>query len=190
MNKRKSLLFDPPHILSPDVVLIQKCEKCGKALGSPYQIIVGIPPSPLMVEALSCESVDDEKEREKSVMSAIQHGVKEFNIESQNQWVFSEQNIMSSKKRVCTQCFGEYIRPNRWNPRASSFRIRRVCFAVQEYQRLHTPIEPGMSEYEKYKISLPDRATAHWRRFGEVDVRDNEDRIIWSYFEDDMQENL
>lgn len=47
-----------------------------------------------------------------------------------------------------------------------------------------------MSEYEKYIISLPDRATASWRHFGEANVQDNEDRIIWSYFEDDMQENL
>jgi hypothetical protein len=38
---------------------------------------------------------------------------------------------VSSKIRVCTECFGEYTRPHKWNPLASSLRIRKVCFGDQ-----------------------------------------------------------
>lgn len=63
MNKNSPLLFDPSHILLPDVVLIQnviKCENCGKALISRYYILFGIPPSPLIVGVVLCERIDDE----------------------------------------------------------------------------------------------------------------------------------
>ena len=36
MDNNIPLLFDPPHVLPPDVVLTQsinKCENCGKVLG-------------------------------------------------------------------------------------------------------------------------------------------------------------
>jgi hypothetical protein len=88
MDKNIPLLFDPPYILHPDAVLQQsfpvdtyhrkenkslvECESCGKPLGSLYYIIFGIPPSPLMVEAFPCESIDNEKDIEKLVMSDIQ----------------------------------------------------------------------------------------------------------------------
>jgi hypothetical protein len=41
-----------------------------------------------------------------------------------------------------------------------------------------------MSDYEKYIISLPERATLSWRHFGD-DISDD-----WCYFEDDMTGNL
>jgi hypothetical protein len=81
MVKNTPLLFDPPHIIPPDVVLIQKCENCGKALESPYYIIVGIPPSPLMIEAFSCKSIKHEKNIEKLVMSAVQSEARNFKID-------------------------------------------------------------------------------------------------------------
>jgi hypothetical protein len=99
MDKNNPLLFDPPHILPPDVVLTQNCENCGNALGSPYYIIIGIPPSPLMVEALLCDSIDDEKDKEKLIISAVQNEARNFHIESKNRWIFSKQNIKSSKIR-------------------------------------------------------------------------------------------
>ena len=67
--------------------------------------MVGIPPSPLMIDAFPCESIDDEPDLGKSIMSTIQYEA-ENGIESKYQWIFSEQNIMSSKMRVCSRCFG------------------------------------------------------------------------------------
>jgi hypothetical protein len=76
MNKNLPLLLDPSHVLPPDVVLNEsntmdtgwrkeseslRCEKCGTALKSNYHILFGIPPSPFIVEAVSCESIDYEK---------------------------------------------------------------------------------------------------------------------------------
>jgi hypothetical protein len=68
MDKDISLLFDPPYILRPDDVILQKatigryyrkdneslikCENCGRPLEPLYYIILGIPPSPLIVDAL------------------------------------------------------------------------------------------------------------------------------------------
>ena len=110
-----------------------------------------------------CYSIYDEKDKEKSVISDINREAKDFDIENKNQWIFSKQNIMSSKIRICSQCYGEYKWPARWEDRHFvSNRIRRVYFAVEEYQRRHTPIESAMSDYEKYVISLPDRSHIHW----------------------------
>jgi hypothetical protein len=190
MDKNNTLLFDPPHILPPDVVLTRKCEKCGDALGSPYYIMIGIPPSPLIIAAFPCESIDEEKpDIGKSIMSIIQYETDIYKI-TKNKWIFSEQNIMSSKIRVCSQCFGECTRPHGLNvlPRHGHtlYRIRVVQSAVLEYQRRHTPIKSSMSDYEKYIISLPDRTNIDWDPFGEV----SDDNYDYVYFEDDMWENL
>jgi hypothetical protein len=42
-----------------------------------------------MVDALLCESLDDEKEIEKLVVSDIQSKLKHYNIENKHQWIFS-----------------------------------------------------------------------------------------------------
>jgi hypothetical protein len=190
MDKNNTLLFDPPHILPPDVVLAPKCEKCGDELGSPYIVMIGIPPSPLMIDSFPCKSVDEEKDIGKSIMNAIQYDANISDSKSKNQWIFSEQNIMSSKIRVCDQCFGECTRPHGSNVLLrfgnTLYRIRVVKFAVEEYQRRHTPIESSMSDYEKYIISLPDRTKRDWDPFGEVD----EDNYDWVYFAEDMEQNL
>jgi hypothetical protein len=167
MDKNIPLLLDSHHILPPDVVLTQKvtikCESCGKALTSNYYIFFGIPPSQLIIEAFSCENIDDEKDKEKKVMSDIQEEAKDFDIEGTNRWIFSEHNILNSKIRICTECHGEYEWPGGWrDPHFVTNRIRQVYFAVEEYQRRHTPIETAMSDYEKYFISLPDRSHIHW----------------------------
>jgi hypothetical protein len=132
-------------------------------LTSKYYIFFGIPPSPLMVEALSCKSIDNEIEVENLVKFRIQCEVKDFDIKNKNKWIFSEHNIMSSKIRICTGCYGKYQWPGGWHdPYFVAYRIRQVNFAVTEYQRRHTPIESNMSDYEKYVISLPDRSKTHW----------------------------
>jgi hypothetical protein len=190
MDKKNSLFLDPPHILPPDTVLTPQCENCGKPLGSPYHIMIGIPPSSLIVDALPCKSIDEEKDAEKIIIWVIQSEARDFKIDSKNQWIFSKQNIRSSKIRACNQCYEEYTCSYKWNPIASGVRTRKVCFAVEEYQRRHAPIEPNMSDYEKYIIPLPDRATVHWKHFGEGDVKDDEDHIDWAYFEGDMYESL
>ena len=124
---------------------------------------MGIPPSPLLIEALSCKSIEEEKDKEKSVISAVQREAKDFDIESKNQWIFSEQNTMGSKIRICTQCYRAYKWPSGWDDyHFVANRIRTVYFAVEEYQRRHTPIESAMSDHEKYFISLPDRSHEHW----------------------------
>jgi hypothetical protein len=190
MDKSNPLLFDPPHILPADVGLTPKCEKCGDALGSPYYIMIGIPPSPLMIDAFPCKNIDEEKDDiVKSIMYIIQYETDIYKL-SKNKWIFSEQNIMSSKTRVCSQCFGECTRPHGLNvlPRHGNtlYRIRVVQSAVQEYQRRHTSLESSMSDYEKYIITLPERTSIQWDPFGEVD----EDNYDYVYFEDDMWENL
>jgi coenzyme F420-reducing hydrogenase gamma subunit len=52
MNKNNTLLFDPPHILPPDVVLVVVAEmrKLWRCIEVSY-IVIGIPPSPLMIAA-------------------------------------------------------------------------------------------------------------------------------------------
>jgi hypothetical protein len=190
MNKNNTLLFDPPHILPPDVVLTSKCENCGDAVGSPYYVMIGIPPSPLMIASFQCESVEEEKEIGKSIMNTIQYDANISDRESKYQWIFSEQNIMSSKMRVCNQCFGECTHPHGLNVLLRFgnilYRIRIVKFAVKEHQRRHTPIESSMSDYEKYIISLPDRTKIDWDPFGEV----SDDNYDWVYFDEAMRENL
>ena len=70
---------------------------------------------------------------------------------------------MSSKIRICSRCYGEYKWHEKWwDGHFVSNRIRKVYFAIEEYQRRHTPIESTMSDYEKYVISLPDRSHIHW----------------------------
>jgi hypothetical protein len=179
MDKNISLLLDPPHILSPDVILTQSvtkdknyrnesksllnCRKCEKVLTSNYYIFFGIPPSPCIIEAILCESINKERDKERSVMSDIQYEAKDFDIENKNKWIFSEHNVMSSKIRICNECYRKYQWPRGWHdPHFIAYRIRQVYFAVTEYQRRHTPIESTMSDYEKYVISLPDRSKTHW----------------------------
>jgi hypothetical protein len=89
MDKNNTLLFDPPHILPPDVVLTPKCE-CGDILGSPYIVMIGIPPSPLMIASFPCKSVDEEKDIGKSIMNTIQYDANISDSKSKNQWIFSE----------------------------------------------------------------------------------------------------
>ena len=75
MDKKIPLLLDPPHILPQDVLLTRntiKCEGCGKVLGTPYYIFIGIPPSPCIIKVLSCDGIDNEKDRERLVLSEIQ----------------------------------------------------------------------------------------------------------------------
>ena len=182
MDKKIPLLLDPPHILPPDLVLMQsvtinrkddespfKCERCGKPLDSSYYVLIGIPPSPFMIQCILCKNMDDEKINEKSVLSDIQSQTEDFDIESINQWIFSEDNMISSKMRICTDCYGEYEWPNWWKKGFESiFRIRLVYFAVEEYQRRHTPIDSSMTEYDKYLISLPDRSNVHFVGFGPI----------------------
>ena len=92
--------------------------------------------------------------------------------DSEYQWIFSEQNIMRSKTRICGDCQQKH----NWG-RCRRFEmpnnLQRMCFAVKEYQRLHTPISTAKSTYERYILSLPDRTNASWQHFGEVDLNSN-----------------
>ena len=193
------LTESPLFVLAPNVELTQSnvrrmieerkkgnlydCDNCGKDLGSPYYIMVGIPPSPIVIDVFKCESIDKEVDIGKSIMSSIQSEARLYDIESKYQWIFSEQNIMSSKIRVCSRCFETCTRPRFGQ---TLFRIRLVNFAIEEYQRRHTPIEPSMSDYEKCIISLPDRTNVRWDPNGEVDWKgkngwDNSGDIMMEY---------
>ena len=122
MKQLPLLMENPPFVLAPNVELTQSnvkrmieerkkgnlydCDNCGKALGSPYYIMVGIPPSPVVIDVFKCESIDKEIDIGKSIMSSM------FAVddESKYQWIFSEQNIMSSKIRVCSrECYHDEI---------------------------------------------------------------------------------
>ena len=48
------------------------------------------PPSLSIIEAHLCENVDDEREKENSVISNIKREAQDFDIESKNLWIFSE----------------------------------------------------------------------------------------------------
>ena len=181
MEQLPLLIENPPFVLAPNIELTQSnvkrmieerkkgnlydCDNCGKALGSPYYIMIGIPPSPLIIDVSKCESIDKEIDIGKSIMPSVQYEAR-TNDESKYQWIFSEQNIMNSKIRVCSRCF-EKCTPPRFGQ--TLYRIHLVRFAIDEYQRRHTPIEPSISNYEKYIISLPDRTNVHWDPYGEVD---------------------
>jgi hypothetical protein len=169
------LLKGDPYILAPDIDLTKnvatvkivkekgRCEKCGKILKSPYFLFIGILPCSMVIEATKCSNLDDEKDSVEYVIRAIRSEGNRFNIDSQYKWVFSDQNIMNSKTRICVACYEEY--KGRFNP-PYTVCIRLVYFAVEEYQRRHTPISFAKSDYERYWISLPDRSMMHWVGFG------------------------
>jgi len=169
---------DPPHILDPNIELDQyviqrqmkinkkndlSCDSCGKALNNLYYVSFGVPPSPLIIETYECRSLNYEKEMDQTTMSYIRGLIIDTShIDSKFQWIFSEQNIMSSKTRMCVDCKQKYKWRAWRNYDMSMAKMQRVCFAVEEYQRQHTPIKSTMSDFEKYIISLPDRSKVHW----------------------------
>lgn len=198
MHKSISLLQKyPAYILAPDVQLTKtdeekenveegpfKCIGCGKELVFPYFVTIGIPPSPLLIDTEITKSMDDEKDVGKDIILLIISQAKRSGIESKYQWIFTEQNILSSKRRECSDCHGEYKFPGFGNVER---RIDRVFFAVEEYQRLHTPINSVKSDYERYIISLPDRSKVNWEYFLEDD---RDDDFSWADEEDSMREHL
>lgn len=205
MLKQLPLLVEnPPFVLAPNIGLTQDsialmikerekeslsdCDNCGKVLSTPYYVSIGIPPSPLIIETYQCKSLNYEENMEfKNIISEIQSVAKRFNIDSKYQWVFSEQNIMRSKTRICGDCQQKY-KWGRWRGlEMPTINIQCICFAVEEYQRLHTPICAAKSDYERYILSLPDRSNASWQHFGEVDLNSDFGEI---YFETDMEEYL
>ena len=199
MDKSISLLQEyPDYILTPDVQLTKtdeekekdveegpfKCIRCGKELVFPYFVTIGIPPSPLLIDTEIIKSLDDEKDVGKDIISQVIYQAKHSGIESKYQWIFTEQNILSSKRRECADCHGEYKFPGFGNV---GLRIDRVFFAVKEYQRLHTPINSAKSDYEGYIISLPDRSKVNWENFlGDVIYDD----FSWAQQEDSMRDHL
>jgi hypothetical protein len=165
------LLKKEPYIIVPDIDLSKnisaveidndtsKCGKCGKPLKSPYYLFVGIRPSCSVISAIKCSDLNDEKVGVKKVVDEIKFDGKGFNIDSQHQWIFSDQNIMNSKTRICVDCYGEYKKDVEVEDiHFIAIRIRTAYFAVKEYQRRHTPISSAMSDIERYRISLPDRS--------------------------------
>jgi hypothetical protein len=169
---RNALLLkeNPLYVLSPYVELSQNvtktndeweeenwfnCDGCGNVLSTPYDISIGIPPSPLIIMTYKSESFDYEKSiKFDETIAQIKSVAKRFDIDSKCQWIFSEQNIMSSKTRICADCQKKY----KWGQwRGFDMHIinmQRVCFAVKEYQRRHTPISTAKSDYEKYILSF------------------------------------
>ena len=91
---------------------------------------------------------------------------------------------MSSKRRECADCHGEYKFPGFGNV---GRRIDSVFFAVEEYQRLRTPINSVKSDYERYIISLPDRSKVNWEYFLEDD---RDDDFNWAQEEESMRDHL
>ena len=102
--------------------------------------------------------------------SWIQSVAKNFDIDNKYQWIFSEQNIMSSKTRICVSCQGKYKWKLRRGDESTTIRVRQVCSAIKEYQRLHTHISTAKSDYERYILSLPDRTISHWQHFGDANL--------------------
>ena len=56
-----------------------------------------------------CNSLDYEKNiKFEEIVSEIQSVAKRFNIDNKYHWIFSEQNVLSSKTRVCANCQQKY----------------------------------------------------------------------------------
>jgi hypothetical protein len=198
------LIENPPFVLAPNIELTQSnvkriieerkkgsvydCDICGKDLGTPYCVSIGIPPSPLIINTFQRKSLNDEENMGfKVTISQIQSVAKWSDIESRYQWIFSEQNIMNSITRVCVDCQQKYNWGQWRGFEMPSINIQRICFAVEEYQRLHTPISVAKSEYERCVLSLPDRTNVCWQHFGEVDLNAN---FGMNGFDDEMRECL
>ena len=149
---------------------LSKCGKCGKYSESPHYLLLSIFPINRMIGTYKCDDSNREKERIEHFITVAETACQHFKIEDRYQWIFSKQNIMNSITRLCVGCHKEYKRYIESNhPHYASriesdnrfdddINISTMCFAVQEYQRRHTPIESTMSEYKKYFISLPDRS--------------------------------
>jgi hypothetical protein len=176
MSRNLPLLKESTHILPPDIDLTQnismckqdveslfKCEKCGRDLESPYYLLFGISPSTSIITMYECDNLDDEKQKVETVIDMIRFEGKDFAIENKYQWIFSDQNITNSRTRLCVDCHGEYkgyleLKDIHY----MAIHIRVVYFAIEEYQRRHTPINSAKSDYERYLIFLPDRTMVHW----------------------------
>jgi hypothetical protein len=176
MGGNLPLLKGAIHILPPDIDLTQnismckqdveslfKCEKCGRDLESPYYLLFGISPSTSIITMYECDNLDDEKQKVETVIDMIRFEGKDFAIENKYQWIFSDQNITNSRTRLCVDCHGEYkgyleLKDIHY----MAIHIRVVYFAIEEYQRQHTPINSTKSDYERYHISLPDRTMIHY----------------------------
>jgi hypothetical protein len=160
MDAYAPLLKEDPNILAPDIDLTKniatneivkekgRCEKCGKDLKFPYFLFVGI-----------------EKDGVEKVVFVIRIEGKDFNIENQYQWIFSDQNLINSKIRICVACYEEYKGRLDVGDTPYTVCIRLVYFAVEEYQRRHTPISFVKSDYERYRISArPKHDALGWFR--------------------------
>jgi hypothetical protein len=190
LNTNSLLLKEnPTYVLAPDIELTQNivtkpdkengkqgiinCDGCGKAFDSEYHILIGIPPSPLIIETYRCESLNHEKAIEfDKIVAKVQSASKAYDIDSKYQWIFSEENIMGSKTRLCVNCKEESTWERWWGWEILSIHLHSVCFAVKEYQRRHTPISTTKSDYERYILSLPDRTNLTLQHFGDVDIND------------------
>lgn len=176
MSGNIQLLKEVTYILPPDIDLTQnisgykqdeesliKCEKCGKVLKSPYYLLIGIFPSNSIIKMFKCDNSDVEKQKLETVIDMIRFEGKDFEIENKFQWIFSDQNIMNSRTRLCVDCHGEYKGCLELKDlHFTAIHIHEVYFAIEEYQRRHTIINSAMSDYERYLISLPDRSMVHY----------------------------
>jgi hypothetical protein len=200
MDKNMPLLLEnPPFVLAPNTDLTQSSVKrmieerkekslsdydiCGKVLSTPYYVSIGIPPSSLIIDTYYCKSLNYEENMEfKDIISTIQSKAKGYNIDTKYQWIFSEYNIMRSKTRVCGDCKQKYGWGQWRGDEMPLINMQRICFAIKEYQRCHTPITAAKSDYERYILSLLNRANASWQHFGEVDLNSCGD--LYNYAED------
>ena len=177
------LIEDPRYVLAPNIELTQSnvermikerekrkssdCDICGKGLGTPYYISIGIPPSPLRSATYQCKSLNDENNTDfKNIVRWIQFVAEGYDINTNYQWIFSEQNIKGSKTRLCGNCQKRYG----GKMRMPTVFVDAVCLAVQEYQRLSTPISQANSDYERYILSLPARTDVFWQHIRDADL--------------------
>ena len=106
-----------------------------------------------------CTSLQDEKNQEKSILFQIQSDLTKYSkTETKFQSLFSPENIMRSKRRICADC------QEKWNYDdnigilyGNDLRMAPIIFAVEEYRRRH-PLDTVTSQVERYLVSLPDRS--------------------------------
>ena len=142
-------------------VLLCKCDSgtCRKSLIPPYYISFAIPTNPYQRFTRECTSLQDEKNQEKSILFQIQSDLTKYSkTEAKFQSLFSQENIMRSKRRICADCQeGENYFQNIGILYGNDLRMAPIIFAVEEYRRRH-PLDAVTSQVERYLVSLPDRS--------------------------------
>jgi hypothetical protein len=171
--------------------VLGKCDnrRCGKKLVPPFYILLEIPPGKVPTFPRRCMSLEDERNQEEDIISRIKPDVMQIYYygeysdngnEKDNEWIFSKEHIMKSKKRLCYDCWEEFkYHENISIVLKNRVQMAPIVFSIEEYQRRYqTDLDSSTSEAERYIVSLPDRSNMLREFFGSwMDYKDSGMRL-------------